>query len=154
MPEPTPPIQKPLRYGFLLLPQFSLSAWALAADALTRANVLAERRVFETLTLSLEGERDFVGKAALTINGRRAAFLGLVLLDKGVLRSHQKVHCPLGVGEITSGTFSPTLGQSIALARLPLGVVVGDEVEVEIRDKRLKAKVVQPPFARNGQGLL
>ena len=57
MPEPTPPIQKPLRYGFLLLPQFSLSAWALAADALTRANVLAERRVFETLTLSLEGER-------------------------------------------------------------------------------------------------
>jgi len=105
-------------------------------------------------TVSLEGERDFVGKAALTINGRRAAFLGLVLLDKGVLRSHQKVHCPLGVGEITSGTFSPTLGQSIALARLPLGVVVGDEVEVEIRDKRLKAKVVQSPFARNGQGLL
>ena len=105
-------------------------------------------------TVSLEGERDFVGKAALTINGRRAAFLGLVLLDKGVLRSHQKVHCPLGVGEITSGTFSPTLGQSIALARLPLGVAVGDEVEVEIRDKRLKAKVVQPPFARNGQGLL
>ena len=105
-------------------------------------------------TVSLEGERDFVGKAALTINGRRAAFLGLVLLDKGVLRSHQKVHCPLGVGEITSGTFSPTLGQSIALARLPLGVAVGDEVEVEIRDKRLKAKVVKPPFARNGQGLL
>ncbi len=105
-------------------------------------------------TVSLEGERDFVGKAALTINGCRAAFLGLVLLDKGVLRSHQKVHCPLGIGEITSGTFSPTLGQSIALARLPLGVAVGDEVEVEIRDKRLKAKVVQPPFARNGQGLL
>lgn len=105
-------------------------------------------------TVALADGRDFVGKAALTINGQRAAFLGLVLLDKGVLRSHQKVHCPLGIGEITSGTFSPTLGVSIALARLPLGVVVGDEVEVEIRDKRLRAKVVQPPFARHGKGLL
>ena len=66
MPEPTPPIQKPLRYGFLLLPQFSLSAWALAADALTRANVLAERRVFETLTLSLEGERVRAGCGVVT----------------------------------------------------------------------------------------
>ncbi len=105
-------------------------------------------------TVALDGERDFVGKAALTINGSRAQFLGLVLLDKGVLRGHQKVFTDYGVGEITSGSFSPTLQQSIALARLPLGVPVGATVEVEIRDKRLKAKVVKPPFARNGQALI
>ncbi|MBL8450252.1 MAG: glycine cleavage system aminomethyltransferase GcvT [Dechloromonas sp.] len=105
-------------------------------------------------TVAMEDERDFVGKAALTINGSRAQFLGLVLLDKGVLRGHQKVFTDYGVGEITSGSFSPTLQQSIALARLPLGVPVGEIVDVEIRDKRLKAKVVKPPFARNGKGLI
>ncbi len=105
-------------------------------------------------TVALDGERDFVGKAALTINGSRAQFLGLVLLDKGVLRGHQKVFTDHGSGEITSGSFSPTLQQSIALARVPLGVPVGSVVEVEIRDKRLKAKVVKPPFARNGKGLI
>jgi len=105
-------------------------------------------------TVALDGERDFVGKAALTINGCRAQFLGLVLLDKGVLRGHQKVFTDYGPGEITSGSFSPTLQQSIALARLPIGVQFGDVVDVEIRDKRLKAKVVKPPFARNGKGLI
>ncbi len=77
-----------------------------------------------------------------------------MLLDKGVLRGHQKVFCAQGQGEITSGTFSPTLQQSIALARLPMGVAIGDTVEVEIRDKRLKAKVVKPVFARNGKHLI
>jgi aminomethyltransferase len=105
-------------------------------------------------TVDLKTDRDFVGRAALEKNGRRAQFLGLLLLDKGVLRGHQKVFAPQGEGEITSGTFSPTLQQSIALARLPLGVALGDTVEVEIRDKRLKAKVVKPPFARNGKALV
>ncbi len=105
-------------------------------------------------TVDLKSERDFVGKAALVANGQKAQFLGLVLLDKGVLRGHQKVFCAQGQGEITSGTFSPTLQQSIALARLPLGVTIGDIVEVEIRDKRLKAKVVKPVFARNGKAVI
>jgi aminomethyltransferase len=99
-------------------------------------------------------DRDFVGRAALEANGQRAQFLGLVLLDKGVLRGHQKVFCPQGAGEITSGTFSPTTGKSIAFARLPMGVAIGDTVEVEIRDKRLKAQVVKPVFARNGKALI
>jgi aminomethyltransferase len=77
-----------------------------------------------------------------------------VLLDKGVLRAHQKVVTALGDGETTSGSFAPTLNQSIALARLPAGVKPGDEVQVEIRDKLLKAKVVKPVFARNGQSQL
>ena len=105
-------------------------------------------------TVDLKSERDFVGKAALLANGQKAQFLGLVLLDKGVLRGHQKVFAAQGEGEITSGTFSPTLQQSIALARLPLGVAIGDTVEVEIRDKRLKAKVVKPVFARNGKAVV
>ncbi|MEN9478713.1 MAG: hypothetical protein RLZZ298_108 [Pseudomonadota bacterium] len=105
-------------------------------------------------TVSLNTERDFVGKSALTANGQQKQFLGLILLDKGVLRGHQKVMTAQGDGEITSGSFSPTLQQSIALARLPLGVQIGDEVEVDIRGKALKAKVTKPVFARNGKAVI
>lgn len=101
--------------------------------------------------------RDFIGKSALVTRREQGAlrkFLGLVLLDKGVLRAHQKVVTAKGDGETTSGSFSPTLNQSIALARVPAGVAVGDEVQVEIRDKLLKAKVVKPVFARNGKSIL
>jgi aminomethyltransferase len=105
-------------------------------------------------TVSLNTDRDFVGKSALTAAGQQKQFLGLILLDKGVLRGHQKVMTPHGDGEITSGSFSPTLQQSIALARLPLGVQIGDEVEVDIRGKALKAKVTKPVFARNGKAVI
>ena len=105
-------------------------------------------------TVSLNTDRDFVGKAALVANGQQKQFLGLILLDKGVLRGHQKVMTTHGDGEITSGSFSPTLQQSIALARLPLGVQIGDEVEVDIRGKALKAKVTKPVFARNGKAVI
>lgn len=104
-------------------------------------------------TVALTDEREFVGKAALQAKGQQQAFVGLVLLDRGVLRAHQKVICPQGAGEITSGTFSPSMEKSIALARLPLGVAIGDTVEVEIRDKRLKAQVVKPNFVRHGKVL-
>ena len=105
-------------------------------------------------TVSMNTDRDFVGKSALTAAGQQKQFLGLILLDKGVLRGHQKVTTPHGDGEITSGSFSPTLQQSIALARLPLGVQIGDEVEVDIRGKLLKAKVSKPVFARNGKAVI
>ncbi|MDR2239538.1 MAG: glycine cleavage system aminomethyltransferase GcvT [Zoogloeaceae bacterium] len=105
-------------------------------------------------TVALDAGRDFIGKQALTARPVDKQSLGLLLIDKGVLRAHQKIHTARGEGEITSGTFSPTLNRSIALARLPVGVVVGDTVEVEIRDKRLKAAVVKPPFARNGKILI
>jgi aminomethyltransferase len=98
--------------------------------------------------------RNFVGKPALTAGQPRNQFAGLLLLDRGVLRAHQKVITPQGEGEITSGSFSPSLNQSIALARLPEGVAIGSEVDVEIRDKRLKARVVKPSFVRNGTPLL
>jgi len=105
-------------------------------------------------TVAMKDERDFVGKAALTASGQQKQFLGIILLDKGVLRGHQQVITKQGNGEITSGSFSPTLQQSIALARLPLGVAIGDEVEVDIRGKLLKAKVVKPVFARSGKAVI
>ena len=104
-------------------------------------------------TVAIKDNRDFVGKSALTVAGQQKQFLGLILLDKGVLRSHQQVVTKQGNGEITSGSFSPTLQQSIALARLPLGVQIGDEVDVDIRGKLLKAKVTKPVFARNGKAV-
>ena len=101
-----------------------------------------------------DAARDFIGKSALVTRQPRNQFQGLLLLDRGVLRAHQKVITPLGTGETTSGSFSPSLNQSIALARLPEGIAPGSEVDVEIRDKRLKARVVKPSFVRNGNPLL
>ena len=106
-------------------------------------------------TIDLAASRDFVGKQALTQKPPQRQMVGLLLLDKGgVLRSHQKLHTEAGEGEITSGTFSPTLGKSIGMGRVPLGIAIGDIVEVAIRDKRLKVRVVKMPFARNGKSLL
>ncbi|MDP2811259.1 MAG: glycine cleavage system aminomethyltransferase GcvT [Rhodocyclaceae bacterium] len=101
--------------------------------------------------------RDFIGKSALATRqaaGALRQFVGLVLIDRGVLRSHQKVVTAQGAGETTSGSFAPSMNQSIALARVPAGVKPGDEVQVEIRDKLLRAKVVKPSFVRNGKALV
>jgi aminomethyltransferase len=106
-------------------------------------------------TVDLKAPRPFFGRKALEARGQQHDFLGLVLVDKGgVLRAHQKVAADGGEGEVTSGTFSPTLGVSIALARLPRGTPPGATVRVAVRDKELAAKVVKPPFVRNGQSLI
>ena len=100
-------------------------------------------------------DRDFIGRVAIQAEkqaGVKEKLVGLVLLEKGVLRGHQKIYCDAGEGEITSGTFSPTLGKSVALARVPQQI--GDQCEVEIRGKRLAAQVVKPVFVRNGKSLL
>jgi aminomethyltransferase len=106
-------------------------------------------------TVDLASPRDFVGKAALLARAPTRQLTGLLLEDQGgVLRAHQKVVTRSGAGEITSGTYSPTLGASIALARLPAGVVAGEKAQVEIRGKALAARVVKPPFVRHGKSLL
>ncbi|OGA31662.1 MAG: glycine cleavage system protein T [Betaproteobacteria bacterium RIFCSPLOWO2_12_FULL_64_23] len=106
-------------------------------------------------SVDLASARDFVGKAALLAHPQQWQLLGLVLTEQGgVLRGQQKVLTPEGEGEITSGTFSPTLERSIALARLPMGVETGAPVQVAVRDKQLAAKVVKPPFVRNGRILV
>ena len=105
-------------------------------------------------TVDLKSDRDFIGKAALLANPPARKLVGLVLLDRGVLRGHQKVHTAHGEGEITSGSFSPTLEKSIALARVPKEVQIGESVQVSVRDKMLAAKVVKYPFVRNGKVLI
>ena len=98
-------------------------------------------------------ERDFIGRAALEAQrgqADRRRFVGLLLEDKGVLRNHMKVVVDgVGEGEITSGGFAPSIGRSIALARVPAGDY--DHVQVEVRGKLLDARIVKTPFVRNGQ---
>jgi len=98
-------------------------------------------------------DRGFIGRAALEAQrsaGVAQKFVGLVLTEKGVLRGHQKVVVEgIGEGEITSGTFSPTLGYSIALARVP--AATGGTAKVDMRGKLAEVKVVKPPFVRNGK---
>lgn len=110
-------------------------------------------------TVALEPkERKFIGRDMLEKQlaaGVPRQFVGLVLEGKGVLRNHQKIKCNgLGEGEITSGSFSPTLGQSIALARVPAGVKLGDKVGVDMRGKLMTARVVKYPFVRNGKSCI
>jgi len=108
--------------------------------------------------------REFIGRKALE-KARGAAggreLVGLVLEERGVLRSHQSVSAVGGsgdarggaaIGEVTSGTFSPTLNCSIALARVPKGA--GPRVLVDIRGKPHAARVVKPPFVRDGKALI
>ncbi len=100
-------------------------------------------------------DRDFIGRTAIEkekAEGSKMKLVGLVLEDKGVLRGHQKVITEQGDGEITSGSFSPSLGVSIALARIPSGAK--ESCHVEIRGKQLKARIVRPPFVRNGKSLV
>ena len=99
-------------------------------------------------------ERDFIGRAALKekCENNTLVQVGLLLLEKGVLRNHQKILTEKGTGEITSGTFSPSLGRSIALARVP--VDCGEQVQVEIREKLYPAQVVRTPFVRHGRALV
>ena len=102
--------------------------------------------------------RDFIGRKALEAlksAGLQKKFVALLLEDRGVLRGHQKVVTPAGEGEITSGTFSPTMEKSIALARVPRSTAaVGDKVQVDVRGKLLNARVVKAPFVRNGKILV
>jgi aminomethyltransferase len=73
---------------------------------------------------------------------------------KGVLRSGLKVITANGEGVITSGSFSPTLGYSVAMARIPAGAAVGDTVQVEMRKKLVDVKVTKAGFVRNGKSIL
>ncbi len=100
--------------------------------------------------------RQFVGREALQAQrdaGDQPKLVGLVLEERGVLRAHQVVRVEgVGEGEITSGSFSPTLGKSIALARVPAST--GERAEVEIRGKWYPVRVVRPNFVRHGKALI
>lgn len=105
-------------------------------------------------TVAWEPEgRDFIGRTALEEkrgNPATKRFVGLILSDRGVLRSHQRVFKDnKQVGEVTSGTFSPVLGKAIAFARI-VADVEGDCM-IEMRGKELPAMIVKPPFVRHGK---
>jgi len=105
-------------------------------------------------TLALSDDRDFIGKAALLKEkeaGIEYKLVGLVLETRGVMRSHQKVIFTASdkQGEVTSGTFSPTLQQSIAMARVPADA--GSECAVDMRGKAVPVRMVKMPFVRNGK---
>ncbi|MCK5719228.1 MAG: glycine cleavage system aminomethyltransferase GcvT [Thiomargarita sp.] len=98
-------------------------------------------------------DRDFIGRVPLEIqlkHGKHKIMLGLILQAKGILRNHQPVFVnEQQIGEITSGSFSPTLNTSIAFARLQAGEY--QELTVKVRNKQLVAKVVKLPFVRHGK---
>ncbi|SHF86365.1 aminomethyltransferase [Microbulbifer donghaiensis] len=102
-------------------------------------------------------DRNFIGRKPLEQEkaaGVKEKLVGLVLEERGVLRADQPVVVDGSEdrGIITSGTFSPTLGYSIALARVP--ATVGDSAQVEIRKKLVPVKVVKPCFVRNGKSVI
>lgn len=99
-------------------------------------------------------DRNFIGRKALEQHKAEGThkLVGLVMEAKGVLRHGQRVVVEGGEGEITSGTFSPTLGFSIAMARVP--ATAGDTAEVDIRGKMVPVKVVKPAFVRMGKKVI
>ncbi|TMP81064.1 glycine cleavage system protein T [Pseudoalteromonas phenolica] len=107
-------------------------------------------------TIAWEPEdRDFIGREAVAKQRAEKSthkLVGLVLESKGVLRGGSKVVVEGGEGIITSGTFSPTLGFSVALARVPRST--GETAQVEMRKKLVDVKVVKPCFVRNGKSVI
>ena len=100
-------------------------------------------------TVSFKDEaRDFIGKKALLSEKQKGIaqqLVGLILESKGVLRNHQKVKIDhVGEGEITSGSFSPTLNYSIALARIPMCDATA--AMVERRGEWVPVKIVKAKF--------
>ena len=116
-------------------------------------------------TLALKDDRDFVGREALTAKRKQAKEdgtsmkqVGLLLETRGVLREGMTVTINQGTdnettGVITSGTFSPSLKQSIAIARIPESVTDEDTVQVDLRGKGkfVDVRVLKLPFVRNGE---
>jgi len=99
-------------------------------------------------------ERAFIGRSAIEPQRGNCPtkLTGLIMRDKGILRHGQEVTTSAGSGIITSGSYSPTLEFSIALARVPKDAE--GQCQVEIRGKAKAAQIVKPPFVRNGKALV
>lgn len=116
-------------------------------------------------TLALKDERDFVGREAMVSKRKQAKEdntamkqVGLLMTSRGVLREGMQVTINQGsdneqTGIITSGTFSPSLKNSIAIARVPATLTDEDSVQIDLRGKGkfVDVRVLKLPFVRNGQ---
>lgn len=96
-------------------------------------------------------QADFIGKDVLKKQKEEGAprkLVGLEMIDKGIPRSHYEVFKDgEQIGEVTTGTQSPTLKKNLGLALIKTEFAeLGTEVDVQIRQKRLKAVVVKSPF--------
>jgi aminomethyltransferase len=101
-------------------------------------------------------EADFIGKEVLAQQKKEGAprkLVGIEMIDKGIPRTHYEVFKgEKKIGEVTTGTQSPTLKKNLGLALLEKEFSeMGTEVEVQVRQKRLKAKVVPSPFYKRGK---
>ena len=99
---------------------------------------------------------DFLGREALEkqqADGIKRKIVEFELFEKGIPRSHYPVYSGgRNVSQVTSGTFSPYLKKSIGLTYLPIEMTaVGTDIEVGIREKRVKGKVVPTPFYKRGE---
>ena len=97
-------------------------------------------------TVAMKDERKFIGRHALAAQleqGVPRILRGVVLEGRGVLRAHYKVVTDQGDGEMTSGTFSPTLSRTIGFALVPKDATT---CQVEIRGKPVAAKLCSPRF--------
>ncbi|MFX0537319.1 glycine cleavage system aminomethyltransferase GcvT [Ornithinimicrobium sp. Y1847] len=97
----------------------------------------------------------FWGKEALTAQREAKESRlsgGLLVTGRGIPRAHCAVLDAEGnqIGEVTSGTFSPTLKQGVALALLDRGIEEGQEVTIDVRGRQIEAKVSKPPFVEGG----
>jgi aminomethyltransferase len=97
----------------------------------------------------------FWGKAALEAErekGPAVTLRGLVATGRGIPRPHMSVRLTrdLPIGEITSGTFSPTLKKGVALALINSQVAEGAEVSVDVRGREEIFVVTKPPFVEPG----
>lgn len=105
-------------------------------------------------TLDLLSDRNFVAKEVLVNAIAHQQLVGLLLKEGGILRAGQIIETANGNGVITSGTYSPTITQSIAMAYVPVGIMVDDLLHVIIRGQKLEVKVVKLPFVRKGKILV
>jgi len=105
--------------------------------------------------VKVDKETEFIGKAALKKQkeeGTSRKLVGIEMMDKGIPRTHYEVYAAEGkIGEITTGMPSPTLKKNLGLALIEHEFAkLGNEVEVDIRGKRRKAKIVKTPFYKRG----
>ncbi|MDQ0417442.1 aminomethyltransferase [Croceifilum oryzae] len=99
---------------------------------------------------------DYIGRDALALQKEQGAprkLVGLEMIDRGIPRTHYPVYQGEElIGEVTTGTQSPTLKINIGLALIKSEcAVLGEEVEIEIRGKRVRAKIVKAPFYKRAK---